>query len=66
MLYNNNYPQNTIQHTQNSTNKNNEQKQKRKLAAFTFFRQETRSITKLLKNTEIGISYRTKNNIHYE
>jgi hypothetical protein len=29
MLNNNNYPQNTIQHKQNSMNKNNKQKQKR-------------------------------------
>jgi hypothetical protein len=30
MLNNNNYPQNAMQHKQNSTNKNNKQKQKRK------------------------------------
>jgi hypothetical protein len=46
MLNKNNYPQNTIQNKQNSTNKNNKQKQKRKLVTFTFFGPETRAITK--------------------
>jgi hypothetical protein len=32
---------------------------------FTFFRPETRTVAKLFKNTEIGISYRTKNNIEH-
>jgi hypothetical protein len=35
------------------------------LATFTFFGPETRAITKLLRRTEIGISYRTKNNIKH-
>jgi hypothetical protein len=39
--------------------------EKRNGPAFTFFRPETRTITKLLKNTEIGISCRTRNNIKH-
>jgi hypothetical protein len=46
-------------------NKNNKQKQKRNWATCSFFGPETGAITKLLKNTEIGISYRTKNNIKH-
>jgi hypothetical protein len=60
---NNNYPQNTIQQKQKPSKKNSEQT--RKWATFTFFRPETRTVTKLFKNTKIGISYRTKNNIKH-
>jgi hypothetical protein len=35
------------------------------LVTFTFFGPETRAITKWLKNTEIGISYGTKNKIKH-
>jgi hypothetical protein len=38
---------------------------KKKWATFTFFGPETRTITKLFKNTEIGISYRTRNSIKH-
>jgi hypothetical protein len=64
MLHNTNYPQNIIQHEQKPPEKSNKQ-EKRKRATFTFFGLETRTITKLFKNTEIGISYRTKNNIKH-
>jgi hypothetical protein len=37
-------------------------KQKTKWATFTHYGTETRVITKLFKNTNTGISYRTKNN----
>jgi ribosomal protein L35 len=37
--------------------------QKRKWATFTYFGPETRMINKLFKNTDVGISFRTKNNI---
>jgi hypothetical protein len=56
---NNNYPQNTIQQILKSSEKNNIYK-KRKWTTFTFFGPEIRTITKLFKNTEVGISYITK------
>jgi hypothetical protein len=40
--------------------KKNEQKSK--WATFTFFGPETRTITKLFRNTKIGISHSTNNN----
>jgi hypothetical protein len=43
----------------------NIKKKRRKLATFTFFGSETRTITKLFKNRDIVISYRTKNNIKH-
>jgi hypothetical protein len=58
ILHNN--PQKTIQQ-----NPKQDSEQKRKWATFTFFGPETRTVTKLFKNTEIGISYRTKNNIKH-
>jgi hypothetical protein len=58
------YSQNIIQHKQKPPEKSSKQ-QKRKWATFTFFGPKTRTITKLFRNTEIGISYRTKNNIKY-
>jgi hypothetical protein len=64
ILHNNSYPQNITQQKQEPPEKNNKQ-QKRKWATFTFFGPKTRTITKLFKNTEIGISYRTKNNIKH-
>jgi hypothetical protein len=39
--------------------------QKRKWGTFTYFGPETRTITKLFKNTDVGISFRTKNNIKH-
>jgi ribosomal protein L35 len=39
--------------------------QKRKWATFTCFGPETGMITKLFKITNVGISFRTKNNIKY-
>jgi hypothetical protein len=38
---------------------------KKEWATFTFFGPETRTVTKLFKNTEIGISYRTRNNMKH-
>jgi hypothetical protein len=58
---NNNYPQNTIQQILKPSEKNNTQK--RKWTTFTFFGREIRTIIKLFKNTEVGISCITKNNI---
>jgi hypothetical protein len=62
ILNNNNYPQNTIQEILKPSEKNNT---KRKCTIFTFFRPEIRTITKLYKNTEVGILYITKNNIKH-
>jgi hypothetical protein len=62
ILNNNNYPQNTIQQKQKPQKRNNG---KKKRTTFTFFWPETRTVTKLLKNTEIGIRYRTRNNIKH-
>jgi hypothetical protein len=39
--------------------------QKRKWTTFTYFGPETRMITKLFKSTDVGISFRTKNNIKH-
>jgi 2-phospho-L-lactate guanylyltransferase (CobY/MobA/RfbA family) len=44
-------------------NKNIEKK--KKWVTFTFFGSETRTITKLFKNTDIAISYHTRNNIKH-
>jgi hypothetical protein len=63
ILNNNKYPQNIIQQKQKPLKSNDEQK--KKWATFTFFGPESRAITKLFKNTEIGISYRTRNNIKH-
>jgi hypothetical protein len=63
ILNNNNYPQNTIQRIPKPSEKNNIQK--RKWTTFTYFRPEVKTITKLFKNTEVGISYITKNNIKH-
>jgi hypothetical protein len=60
ILNNNSYSLNTIRQKQNPEKKN---KEKNKWATFPFFGPETRIITKLFKNTEIGISYRTRNDI---
>jgi predicted nucleotidyltransferase len=43
----------------------NKRRKKKKWATFTFFGSETRTITKLFMNTDIAISYRTKNNIKH-
>ncbi|PNF38897.1 hypothetical protein B7P43_G08228 [Cryptotermes secundus] len=63
ILNNNNYPLNTILHTHKPSTKNTTLKNK--WATFTYFGHEIRSITKLFKNTEVGISYKTKNNIKH-
>jgi hypothetical protein len=62
ILNNNNYPQYIIQQKQKPPKKNNGQK--KKWATFTFFGRETRTMTMLFKNTEIGISCRTRNIKH--
>jgi hypothetical protein len=64
ILNNNNYPQIIIQQNQKPPKKKNNEN-KRKWATFMFFGPETRTITKLFKNTEIRILYRTKNNIKH-
>jgi hypothetical protein len=64
ILQNNNYPLNTIQLAQKPPNKYNNI-QKRKWATFTYFRHQIRTITNLFKNTEVGASYKTKNNIKH-
>jgi hypothetical protein len=63
ILNNNNYPQNTIQRISKPSEKNNIQK--KKLTTFTYFGPEIRIITELFKNSEVGISYITKNNIKH-
>jgi hypothetical protein len=60
-ILNNNHPSNTIQLTHKPSTKNTTQK--RKWATFTYFGHEIRSITKLFKNTEVGVSYKSRNNI---
>jgi hypothetical protein len=40
-------------------------KQDRKWATFTYFGPETRTITKLFKNTDVGISFRIKYNVKH-
>jgi hypothetical protein len=58
-----NYPLNTIQLTHKPSTKNTTQKNK--WTTFTYFGHEIRSVTKLFKNTEVGISYKTRNNIKH-
>jgi hypothetical protein len=65
ILDNINYPQNTIQQKQKQKPPKKNSEQKRKWAIFTFFGPETRTITKLFRNTEFGIAYRTKSNIKH-
>jgi hypothetical protein len=60
ILNNNNYPLNIIQQKLKPQERN---KKKKKWTTFTFFGPERRTITKLFKNTDIGILYRTKNKI---
>jgi predicted GIY-YIG superfamily endonuclease len=62
ILNNNNYPLNIIHQKQKPQKKNTG---KKKWVTFTFFGPEIRTITKLFKNTEIGISYRMRNNIKH-
>jgi hypothetical protein len=54
---------------QSQTNKKKtekvENRKEKKWVTFTFFGPETRTITKLFKNTDIAISYRNKNNIKH-
>jgi hypothetical protein len=38
--------------------------EQKKWATFTYLGPETRTITKFFKNTDTGILFRTKNNIH--
>jgi hypothetical protein len=64
ILVNNNYTQQAMYQKQKPPKPRVEQK--RKWATFTYFGPETTTITKLFKNTDVGISFRTKNNIkHY-
>jgi hypothetical protein len=59
-ILNNDYLQQNIYQKQKPPRTNVEQK---KWIAFTYFGPETRAITKLFRNTNIGIAYRTRNNI---
>jgi hypothetical protein len=63
ILVNNNYSQRDMFQKQKPSKLKD--KQKTKWATFTYYGPETRVITKLFKNTNIGISYRTKNNIKH-
>jgi hypothetical protein len=64
ILRNNGYPPHTYTHKQ-VTNKitNTVQQQKQKWATFTYTGNHTRAITKLFKNNNIRIAYRTNNTI---
>jgi hypothetical protein len=65
ILKNNNYPSHTYQNikTKPNTSKTPNIIQKQKWATFTYIGKETRTITKLVKNTNIIIAYKTKNTI---
>jgi hypothetical protein len=63
ILVNNNYPQQAMYQKQKPPKPRVEQK--RKWATFTYFGPETRTINKLFKNTDVGILFRTKNNIKH-
>jgi hypothetical protein len=65
-LHNNKYNINldTEQHKKHNTIKNTDpQHQKIKCATFTYSGKETRKITKLFKDTEIKMAFRTRNTI---
>jgi hypothetical protein len=61
ILANNNYPQQTMYQKQKPQKPRVEQKGK--WVTFTYFGPQTRTITKLFKNTDVGVSFRTKSNI---
>jgi hypothetical protein len=65
ILQNNNYPRFTHKNKRKEQNKNTitNTTQKIKWATFTYIGKETRTITKLFKDTHIKIAYRTKNTI---
>jgi hypothetical protein len=58
ILFNNNYPLETIQQKQKPRKKNSIYK--KKCVTFTYFGPEVRKITKLFKNTDIGIAFKPK------
>jgi hypothetical protein len=62
ILNNNHYNQEII-HTNLKHNHNTKETQKQKWATFTYFGTDTRTITKLLKNANIKISFKTTNTI---
>jgi hypothetical protein len=62
ILKNNHYNQQII-HTNQKQNHNTKETQKQKWTIFTYFGTDTRTITKLFKNTNIKISFRTTNTI---
>jgi hypothetical protein len=65
ILQNNNYPQFTHKNNRRKQNKNTTTSttQKKKWATFTYIGKQTRTITKLFKDTHIKIAYKTKNTI---
>jgi hypothetical protein len=66
ILHNNEYSKNlsTRQPNQHKHNKNTyKQKKKKKGAIFTYSGKETKNITKLFKETQIGIAFRTRNTV---
>jgi ribosomal protein S25 len=65
ILQNNNYPPQTYLNARTKKNKSATPNatQKKKWATFTYTGKETRAITRLFKNTDIQIAYRTKNTI---
>jgi hypothetical protein len=65
VILNNNNPINIKQRFQVNKNKKKKRKEgkKKKWVTFTFLGPETRIITKIFKNTDIAIPYRTRNNI---
>jgi hypothetical protein len=66
ILRNNGYPPHTYTHKQvtNKITNTVQQQQKQKWATFTYTGNQTRAITKLFKNSNIRIAYRTNNAIH--
>jgi lipoprotein-anchoring transpeptidase ErfK/SrfK len=65
ILRNNGYPPHTYTHKQvtNKITNTVQQQQKQKWATFTYTGNQTRAITKLFKNSNIRIAYRTNNTI---
>jgi hypothetical protein len=67
ILYNNLFPSQTVKKLQKTKDKSNKitDDTKQKWISFTFFRKEPRSIANIFRNTNLRISYKTRNNIQH-